>query len=281
MISKTSNILPWLLVLPFILLMVFISMFYSDFPEYIGTKQSWLSTANIVNGFVTPMLTLATIILLFMTWNETRKTLRAFQVKEELELISRVANKLERNFDEKNSLNSMMTDNFTFSLTYKLTEFALQNDEETDKLIKYFAKLQVNKENHKVNNVKECTSKLTNFILDTNLSKKDLLLKTSGNLNQSNRSINFIICQIAQGADFPNYDLMEVFSCEFKRNAKYDTDINLFNKLVDRIMEISDESTKKKLFNELMFYFQADLLDVLIKLHGNVDSNLYIANRAM
>lgn len=79
---KLSNILPWLLVLPLFLLILFAITFYLDFPVYLGTEQSWLNTASIVNGFVTPMLTFATIILLWLTWNTSKKELK--ETREQL-----------------------------------------------------------------------------------------------------------------------------------------------------------------------------------------------------
>lgn len=82
MTFKLSKILPWLLLLPLILLILFTITFYLDFPVYMGTEQSWLNTASIVNGFVTPMLTFATIILLWLTWNTSKKELK--ETREQL-----------------------------------------------------------------------------------------------------------------------------------------------------------------------------------------------------
>ncbi|MCG9710236.1 hypothetical protein L1D46_15680, partial [Pseudoalteromonas sp. Isolate3] len=89
MTKKTNDVnknltkyLPWLLLLPITLLIVFCFMFFSDFPVYLGTEQSWLNTASIVNGFVTPILTFATIILLWLTWNTSKKELQ--ETREQL-----------------------------------------------------------------------------------------------------------------------------------------------------------------------------------------------------
>ena len=80
--KNLTKYLPWLLLLPLILLVVFCFLFFSDFPVYLGTEQSWLNTASIVNGFVTPILTFATIILLWLTWNTSKKELQ--ETREQL-----------------------------------------------------------------------------------------------------------------------------------------------------------------------------------------------------
>lgn len=104
--------LKWLLTIPSLLLTFFICFFIHDFPEYIGTEESWLNTAQILNGFLTPILTLASIMLIYFTWTttktdleETKKYLKYQEEREQLQIFSRRVSKLNEKFDTKIDFN--------------------------------------------------------------------------------------------------------------------------------------------------------------------------------
>lgn len=105
--------LKWLLTIPSLLLTFFICFFIHDFPEYIGTEESWLNTAQILNGFLTPILTLASIMLIYFTWTttktdleETKKYLKYQEEREQLQIFSRRVPKLNEKFDTKIDFNT-------------------------------------------------------------------------------------------------------------------------------------------------------------------------------
>ena len=52
--SLHLKLLPWALLVPLFLSVLFCVYFFSDFPIYTGTEKSWLNTAQIINGILTP-----------------------------------------------------------------------------------------------------------------------------------------------------------------------------------------------------------------------------------
>ncbi|BDF94318.1 hypothetical protein [Pseudoalteromonas sp. KAN5] len=60
-----------------IILGIIIFNFYIAFPFRSNSQDSWLNTAAIINGLVTPILTSFSIILIWMTWQTSKKELNA------------------------------------------------------------------------------------------------------------------------------------------------------------------------------------------------------------
>lgn len=112
--------------------------FYSAFPNRVDTTDSWLNTATIINGLITPLLTSLSIVLIWMTWrvskkelNSTRELLetqvRSQKVKDELEVFSRRATVLRSKFyDTKMTLDSL---NKNTTVVLLLTQIIKYNEE--------------------------------------------------------------------------------------------------------------------------------------------------------
>lgn len=60
-----------------ILLGIIIFNFYGAFPTRNNSTESWKTTASIINGLITPILTSFSIILIWMTWQTSKKELEA------------------------------------------------------------------------------------------------------------------------------------------------------------------------------------------------------------
>ena len=128
------KLLKWLLVIPFVLAIGFGVFFFSDFPEYTGTEKSWLNTAQIINGVLTPILTLASIILLGLTWLTTKKELKIQllrQQKQENIEFTRIQSKaLNDKMQEQVEILSILDPHTVFDFLEKL--YSLQNFRLTD-----------------------------------------------------------------------------------------------------------------------------------------------------
>jgi hypothetical protein len=76
---------PYIVVVILTLLIVFILyLFHEAFPSRKDSVDAWLNTAAIINGLITPILTLAGVVLIWFTWQTSKKELEA--TNEVLEL---------------------------------------------------------------------------------------------------------------------------------------------------------------------------------------------------
>ncbi|GEK56000.1 hypothetical protein [Pseudoalteromonas espejiana] len=76
---------PYIVVVILTLLIVFILyLFHGAFPSRKDSVDAWLNTAAIINGLITPILTLAGVVLIWFTWQTSKKELEA--TNEVLEL---------------------------------------------------------------------------------------------------------------------------------------------------------------------------------------------------
>jgi len=125
--SLHLKLLPWALLAPLFLSVLFCVYFFSDFPIYTGTEKSWLNTAQIINGILTPILTLSSIILLGLTWLTTKKELN-FQLlkqqkRDELELVIRQSKILNDKMIEQTQIMNIISPEPIFEFLEKLYLF--------------------------------------------------------------------------------------------------------------------------------------------------------------
>jgi len=141
-LPKLILFLPWLLLVPCILFIVFLLFFYNDFPQYLGTEKSWINTAQVLNGFLTPILTIASIILLFLTWlttkaelEDTKNTLNNQMIlqmkRDELDVISRQSINLNQRFTELIPVINLIGMENLIKMNLVITKLEIGNDVET------------------------------------------------------------------------------------------------------------------------------------------------------
>jgi hypothetical protein len=271
--------IPYLLLIPICLLILFIVLFVGDFPSYLGTEKSWLNTSQILNALLTPILTLASIILIALTWLTTKKEMEttrnqlAEQIlyqrrKDEIDLVSRQALNLATMINKNQKVADLLD---AYTLKEVLGKIYLLKN---TKVERFFERLNIimDKENltknDYVNLIYEEIASLTtttSFLIIRGATIKTLMGK---------KIDPFIMFKTLLKHDTPIKDILfDIFSILYTDNIKEATEARLFYLLLDKV-EKCDEKYRADVKQELSLSFDNYVAEALILLNPDLPNNI-------
>jgi len=261
-------------VLLILLLLFVLYVFYQftlDFPEFTWNKlnrtpketlNDWVNTASIVNGFLSPLLLLGSVILLWLTWQTSKKEL--FETKEQL------------NFQSTRDTLKIILDDFfeTIDTPADPTEFTL-NQCAASKMHSGFTAIEKNnfKTLFNTNKTEFNENELYNFLKDStgigNITLQSLICTLIANNSIKDYSKHNLECGLYGHILLSNFYLEDSGLSDYINSVSFAITESLSSELSDKRFRLLSQIVICRLSLEVVVYLVLKIFIQLKKVSTN------------
>lgn len=283
-LDRFIKVLPFILIIPTALLSIFVVTFAIDFPTYLGTEKSWLNTAQILNGILTPILTFASIVLIALTWLTTKKEMESTraqleeqilyqQRKDDLDILSRQSLYLNEKMIKKQKVFDLYNNAANDEL-FNFLEGLYQNS--NVRLLEFYKSIGFNYEEAQ-SSINDFAEQLYFKLYPIELSQKELVF--TGTHISACYGLNFNKCDylndIIRHQSYKVKNIFfDVFSAIYMKNLFSNQYVNSTMLLLKKIHH-TESDYKKELIEEFKVIYDLELAKRLIQFSDDIPDNFF------
>ncbi|MDC3190409.1 hypothetical protein NQU96_11710 [Pseudoalteromonas elyakovii] len=283
-------------VILFLLVLFVLHVFYQftqDFPEFTWQKphrtskevlDDWKNTASIVNGFLSPLLLLGSVILLWLTWRTSKKELlgtrlilssqlKSINKKDHFDNISRKSMNLNNLFNKSYKLKSgydspMIANQIVIEIT-KLQE---------DDIYKIYKSLGFDPYTMtgRLISLSKVSEDIKSYLDNLEFSNTFLLtnaLRAFGGSHHGTSTSDYLKENLKKQLTTPKAFFENIISLDYLINYERREEVKCFYKLIEEI-DCSDTDYKYDLKFQFNLTFDYRVAKILIELNKNLNNDI-------